>query len=224
METKCSVVKGKFFVNRLGFKHVDGVDSSGLSGGFLVGWDDNVVVNILYANKNMVHVYMVCICHGLRVSPSKLSSDSLPTAQGHASHVIMGLVLFATCLYGNPELHLRDEVWHQLRGIHDQMGPNGKWVVFGDFNQIISSNDKVSFRNMEVRGAQQLIDCINYCESIEMPPKGQYLTLTNNRIGENVLWERLDRACMNCAWMNHFTKACFTNLPIMDSKNGGRKI
>ena len=72
----------------------------------------------------------------------------------------------------------------------------------------------MSFNNTNLKGAQALIECPDQCNLSEIPPKGQYLTWTNNRQGNDMVWERLDRGFANYNWFKNHDDAQLINLPV----------
>ena len=78
---------------------------------------------------------------------------------------------------------------------------NNEWLVVGDFNQVLSVNDKLSSKKMYTKGTDLFMDCLNQCSLSEIPSQGQFMTWTNNRDGEDVVWERLDRGFANSQWL-----------------------
>ena len=89
-------------------------------------------------------------------------------------------------------------------------------LQIGDFNQVLFTKDKLPFNDSQLKGAQQLRDCLDKCLS-EIPSKGQYFTWTNNRKGDDLTWERLDRGFTNNNWFRNHDKAQLVNLPIFHS-------
>ena len=112
----------------------------------MVMLDDNMNVNIKAMNNNLITTYI---------------SDF------HNSFWI-------TYMYGHPQLHLR-HVWGQLTMVAQSLHNDDKWIVLGDFNQVLLKKDKLSFSNNQLRGAYQLKESLNQCIRSEIPPKGQYL-------------------------------------------------
>ena len=71
-----------------------------------------------------------------------------------------------------------------------------------------------------VRGAEGLINCLNSCKLSEIPSKSQFLTWTNNRTGDELVWERLDRSFANNSWLKSHDSAFLTNFRIIHSNHG----
>ena len=102
-----------------------------------------------------------------------------------------------TCIYGNPKLQHRHQVWDQLSIVAKSLNEEDEWITIGDFNQVLLTKDKVSFRDNQLKGVQQLRDCLDKCLLSEIPSKGQYLSWMNNRKGKDLIWEKLDRVFAN---------------------------
>ena len=156
-------------------------------------WDETLKVMVKSMNKNVVNAYI---------------SDQ------HSNN------FWITCLYGHPELHLRQQAWDQLLDIAQNINKEDEWIVIGDFNQPFYHNDNLSFNNSNLRGAQAMIACLDESNLSEIPPKGPYLTLTNNRQGKDVVWERLDRGFADYNWFKNHENALLINLPVVRSDHG----
>ena len=102
-----------------------------------------------------------------------------------------------SCVYGHPVLQHKKEVWEDLNSFACSIDPNDEWVTLGVFNQAFNIKDKLAFKNCTLIGSDHFIECINECNLSEIPLKGQFMTWTNNREGEEVIWERLDKAFAN---------------------------
>lgn len=61
-----------------------------------------------------------------------------------------GNPLTITFVYGQPDPSKRDSVWAKLRELKFQSHKN--WLCIGDFNQILSSEDKLSFYGEKTLG------------------------------------------------------------------------
>lgn len=70
----------------------------------------------------------------------------------------------------------------------------------GDFNQITCSIEKLS-RNLSLNGAS-FVTFFNYFAFIDIQPKSNWFTLTNDRVGEEAGYKRLDRMMNNEDWIN----------------------
>ena len=86
-------------------------------------------------------------------------------------------------MYGHPDLAKRDLVWQQLKTLKGWSHPN--WLCIGDFNQVLNSQEKLSFNQGNIVGAnllQQIIDDLHLCD---LTTTGQGYTWINNREDED---------------------------------------
>ena len=67
------------------------------------------------------------------------------------------------------------------------INPNDEWVTLGDFNQVLNINDKLSFKKCTLKSSNNFNECLNECNFSEIPPKGQFMTWTNNKEWEEVI-------------------------------------
>lgn len=51
----------------------------------------------------------------------------------------------------------------------------------GDFNELIDTRDKYGGRNINQRCAKSLIDCLNFCNLVDLGFKGCKYTWSNHR-------------------------------------------
>ncbi|XP_019241257.1 PREDICTED: uncharacterized protein LOC109221251 [Nicotiana attenuata] len=107
-----------------------------------------------------------------------------------------------TVVYGYNSLEKRKEMWQKLQSLAQTI--NYPWLLWGDFNAIISTQDRVS----KVAPTQADIqDFANFCSDtmlIEIPWRGEFFTWTNGQMGEDRVVSRLDRALGNDEWMMNF--------------------
>ena len=127
--------------------------------------------------------------------------------------LLVNMSLWSPCSKSEPQ------VWSQLSSIKTQV-ENDRWIVYGDFNQIVSVKDKFSPMHTTIKGHTQPRECLSHCELLEFPPKGLLFTWTNNRIAGEAIWARLDWALRNTEWIETFEQAYQVNLPIIPSGHG----
>ena len=110
-------------------------------------------------------------------------------------------------------------------------------VVFGDFNKIDQSNDKLGWLDGDARQIEAFRECLTDCGLIDLGFVGQGYTWCNGRIGEQHTLVRLDRIMANERWLNMFMEAkvyhramavsdhCLLSLSLRQwsSRRGGRK-
>ena len=61
-----------------------------------------------------------------------------------------GNPLSITFVYGHPDHTKRGSVWSKLRELKLLSNPN--WLCIGDFNQVLSKNDELSFSSYKTLG------------------------------------------------------------------------
>ena len=104
-------------------------------------------------------------------------------ASEHLIHIILldnkGSPLLITFVYRHPDHAKGDLVWQQLKTLKSRSHPN--WLCIADFNQVLSSQDKLPFNQGNIVGAnllQQLIIDLHLCGLIAT---GQRYKWINNR-------------------------------------------
>ena len=78
------------------------------------------------------------------------------------------------------------------------------WLCIGDFNQVLSHEDKFYFNNRNIVGANLFLNTLNELELCELEAKGQRFTWMNRRKDEAFVMERLDRAFAYVEWIMYF--------------------
>ncbi|KAK4279407.1 hypothetical protein QN277_011193 [Acacia crassicarpa] len=114
METKINLERIKRLRLKCGFNHDLYVEPRGLSGGLAVWWSANISLTVLYKSRNIIHVVV-----------DSISSD-LPN--------------YISFVYGPPKEGDRRIVWNILRSLASSV--SGSWLAVGDFNDLISQNEK----------------------------------------------------------------------------------
>ena len=112
-ETLVSQARATNLKNRLGFNSSFAVSCNGHSGGLCVFWNDKYQCSLLSYSHN--HIDMEVIDN---------DND----------------IWRLTGFYGFPERNRRRDSWNLLRSLADTS--NCPWVVMGDFNDLLSQNEK----------------------------------------------------------------------------------
>ena len=79
-------------------------------------WDDSINVHITSMNNNMICAHL-----------SDLDNN-----------------LWISYIYSHPQPQHRQKIWDELVMFAQSISPNDEWITVGNFNQVISSNDKLS--------------------------------------------------------------------------------
>lgn len=122
-----------------------------------------------------------------------------------------------TGFYGFPESSLRRESWNLLRNLSNNV--NHPWCVIGDFNNILSSDDKGS----RVPRPSWLIngfrDVVSSCNLIDIPLIGYPFTWEKSKGKLDAVEERLDMALVSESWIQCFPNSKLLNLIAPMSNN-----
>lgn len=100
---------------------------------------------------------------------------------------------------------MRPISWDLLISLHKQC--QIPWVAFGDFNEILSSDEKLGWLDRYARQMEGFRDCLGNCGLIDMGFVGQGFTWCNGRVGEQRTLVKLDRMVANEECLNMFPEA-----------------
>ena len=129
-----------------------------------------------------------------------------------------GVPLSITFVYGHPEHAKRGEVWQQLGQLKQHAYPS--WHCIGDFNQILSKDEKLSFKSGNIVGADEFQQVLMDLQLCDLSVSGQRFTWMNKREDEDFVMERFDRAFGIVEWVNKYPLYSLRNLPIVKSDHG----
>ena len=129
-----------------------------------------------------------------------------------------GNPLSITFVYGRPEHSKRGVVWQKLRNMKNIPHPN--WQCIGDFNQILSREEKLSFSQGTIVGVDLFQQVISELQLCDLVATGQRFTWMNNRKEDEFVMERLDRAFASVEWVNTYPHYALKNHPIIRSNHG----
>lgn len=161
------------------------MDDVDCSGGLFLCWSASVVVVVLFKDVN----YVLCnVTNELNVS------------------------YYVLCVYGSPYLAERAGVWRTRRSLI--WAHPGKLVMIGDFNQVKYSAQKKG-GNSIIPGVVQFSKWKLECALMDIDFQWALYTWSNNREGNNCIWERLDRAYATDEWRSTFPNAVIWNMPIL---------
>ena len=110
-----------------------------------------MVVNILYVDKNVLDVKILC-------------EDKL---------------FYVSCVYGNPTISLRHIVWERLSRFN--LNRRSSWCMFGDFNEILNNSEKIGGPRKSDYTFQDFSNMIEICGMIELPSTGNSFTWGGRR-------------------------------------------
>uniref|UniRef100_A0A2N9FS20 CCHC-type domain-containing protein n=1 Tax=Fagus sylvatica TaxID=28930 RepID=A0A2N9FS20_FAGSY len=116
-----------------------------------------------------------------------------------------------SAIYASPRQAERRILWRNLSIIaanHDL-----PWVMIGDFNDIMSSEEKWGGNVPSHTRISEYRDCMNKCNMIDLGFSGPKYTWSNLHDISSLIMQRLDRAWANPSWSVLFPNALVTHLP-----------
>lgn len=191
METRLAKDKGKEILHKCGFWNGWEYPREGLSSGLLLRWMPNWNFDIQYGSKHMIYANL---------------------------HDYKGNPLLITFVYKQPNHAKREEVWNELKQLRSIAYKN--WLCIGDFNQVLTQEDKLSFYNRKIEGADLFQQTLFDLELCELEARGQKYTWMNGREDEAFIMERLDKAYASIERINLYPYYALQNHPILRSDHG----
>jgi hypothetical protein len=82
---------------------------------------------------------------------------------------------------------------------------NDNWLVFGDFNMVLSSDEKVGGNPIDYNITDQFRTTLDACDLIDLGYVGDNFTWHNRQDEPNYIQARLDRFCASSNWVYHFS-------------------
>ncbi|XP_075659168.1 uncharacterized protein LOC142629059 [Castanea sativa] len=108
------------------------------------------------------------------------------------------------------KLEERKLLWKNLASIapmHDL-----PWLMLGDFNEMLSSSDKLGGNPLIPRRVQMFKDCLDSCGMVDLGFHGPRFTWVNKREVGHFIQERLDRGFANSEWRRMYLEAAIHHL------------
>ncbi|KAH0701658.1 hypothetical protein KY285_015936 [Solanum tuberosum] len=106
---------------------------------------------------------------------------------------------YVTIVYGYNTMEQRKTLWQGIEKV--AQGINGEWILWGDYNAILSQNDRLMGNPVTQADIQDFSQCINNLQLNELAWRGEYYTWSNKQVGTDRIWSRIDRAFGNTSWM-----------------------
>lgn len=91
------------------------------------------------------------------------------------------------------------------------------WVCLGDFNEILHRWEKMGSRPADSYRLSSFQEVLNDCSLLDLPSHCCAFTWSNNRDGDALVKERLDRAVCTADWRVMFPNAQVIALPFKSS-------
>ncbi|KAF7828452.1 reverse transcriptase [Senna tora] len=184
METKAKRKKMDNVRRRMGFDFGVYVDAIGRSGGLAVLWKKEIDIHVIQQNKNFMHM------------KAKLNNKEV----------------LLTGVYGHPEAQQRRYVWDRVSPLNPRNGI--PWACVGDFNEILSQNEKEGVRLHSRSQIEHFRSFVDRNGLLDVPLKGCRFTWCNNRV-DGCVKEKIDRVLVSNEWMNLFPNMIAMALPAL---------
>ena len=107
-----------------------------------------------------------------------------------------------TGFYGSPTVEGKSAAWGILRTLHTHH--NLPWLCVGDFNELLSSNEKWGKRPRPEHQMSQFRQAVDDCGFMDLGFVGPAFTWCNNQTGASWVLERLDRCFATSDWLVRF--------------------
>lgn len=118
-------------------------------------------------------------------------------------------------VYGPPNYKPKAEFWECLNSVAASFA--GAWLCPGDFNRIVSQDEKPGGRPFNSSSPPGLAQLIQSHSLIDLGFADNKFTWSNKRENKANIKERLDRGIANIQWRELFPRATFLHLPAVSS-------
>ncbi|KAK8494626.1 hypothetical protein V6N12_005755 [Hibiscus sabdariffa] len=154
------------------------VEPDGIAGGLGSWWSNNVKLSILHYDKNFI--------------------DTKISINGESD-------LFGTFIYAPPYTEGKRKFWETLASLRNDV--NAKWCVLGDFNAVVSPEEKHGGNSFDHNSAKWYYGFLDQTYLMKIPSSGGSFTWSNQRCNEESILEKLDRILSSLEWSFLFPKA-----------------
>ncbi|GLU16375.1 hypothetical protein SLE2022_328130 [Rubroshorea leprosula] len=185
LETKAdSSSRAMQFMLHFGYDKQFQVPSSGFAGGLWLFWKSSIAnLHVFSSSPQAIH----CIVNNG-------SGDWL-----------------LSLVYVRPQCNYKEAFWTDMESRSASI--SSSWVVMGDLNDVLSSDEVFPHRSSIFRRAQHLNQILDRCNLISEEALGCKYTWCRIQQGQVTLRERLDRALFNVQAKAEFQGAKLFNLP-----------
>ncbi|KAL5555044.1 hypothetical protein UlMin_037280 [Ulmus minor] len=189
LEIKLEKQNAMFFMKKLGFVNVFTVDRVGLSGGLMLLWKEQCVVNV----SSYSNFYIDAWISSPDILPWRFSS-----------------------FYSNPDASQRFHYWDLLRRLW--FAHSRAWLCAGDFNEILSNSEKIGGCSKPQRAIDDFRRAIDDCQICDLGFEGDPFTWCYNKPND-LIFERLDIFFGNLEWVDHFPNTKVEHLEALCSNH-----
>lgn len=86
------------------------------------------------------------------------------------------------------------------------------WLMLGDFNELLSSCDKLGGNLLILRQVQMLRDSLDSCDMVDLGFHGPRFTWVNKKEVVHFIQERLDKGFANLNWRGLYSEVAIHHL------------
>ncbi|KAL5124246.1 putative ribonuclease H protein [Glycine soja] len=116
------------------------------------------------------------------------------------------LKFVALVIYAFNQLDRRKELWNKIEDIGRNL--NGPWIVIGDFNNVLNSQDIIGGNNVVETEVRDLKTMMSNMGLFEADMKGNHYTWSNKHVID-VIYSRIDRVIGNVDWFQKYQDASY---------------
>ncbi|KAJ4846114.1 hypothetical protein Tsubulata_033993 [Turnera subulata] len=142
------------------------VDAIGKAGGLALWWDESTSVEVLSSSFSFIDTCITLIEKDVR--------------------------RFSTFIYGLPVRKGRVELWEEISSLRPST--SAIWFLVGDLNTILSEDEKEGGRSTYRKDIEDFNAFVYHNGLLDLGFKGLTYTWSNQRMGEEEVKEKLDRA------------------------------
>lgn len=121
-------------------------------------------------------------------------------------------ISFFSFVYARCQVSERQALWTQLRNF--SLSISKSWIIGGDFNTILYSNEKLGGNPPEVRSMDDFHYALSSANLMDAGYLGSKYTWCNNQEGPSCIRARLDRCLVNSEWVAQFSSTTIQHLSI----------
>lgn len=184
-KTRLSGARAEVIIERLPFDGVVVADMIGFARGIWLLWrSDLVQVDVLASTVQEIHTL-------IRVRSQTFS-------------------WLLSAIYASLRFLERCILWDNLKMLASLH--NLPWDLIGDFNELLTEEEKSRGNSISQRRVVAIRDCMNVCHMLDLGFFGPKFTWSSKREFGNLIQCRLDRCWANPDWKEFFNKANVTHL------------
>ncbi|XP_060168986.1 uncharacterized protein LOC132599797 [Lycium barbarum] len=122
---------------------------------------------------------------------------------------------FLSVVYAKSKSTGREFLWGYMRTLASTT--NSPWAVCGDFNSILTMDEKFGGKPHRIGKSIPFIECLHDCGLMDIGYSGNRFTWCNERKEDKIIWKRLDRMLVNDKWNDLFANSEVIHLPRVSS-------